>query len=137
MGIVIIAIISLVVSFPGRGYAGCITNLYLEVSFCGYTTLMWFERIIWFPVLVAYLVALGVSGKHLNSPPAEPASAQAILSFAAVIAGFTITYSPLGSDFTTYYSPDGPRSDLLSLQCRNFTDSHLRNTVGEFSLTRS
>ena len=73
---------------------------------------MWFERIIWFPVLVAFLVALGVSGKHLTSPPVDPASAQAILSFAGVIAGFTITYSPLGSDFTTYHSPDGPRSHL-------------------------
>ena len=84
----------------------------LQVSFCGYKALVWFERIIWFPVLVALLVALGVSGKHLTSPPTDPASAQAILSFAGVIAGFTITYSPLGSDFTTYHSPDGPRSDL-------------------------
>lgn len=74
---------------------------------------MWFERIVWLPVLVAYLVALGVSGKHLTLPPTEPAPVQAILSFAGVIAGFTITYSPLGSDFTAYYSPDGPRSGLL------------------------
>jgi len=59
-------------------------------------------------VLVAFVVALGVSGKHLTSPPAEPATVQAILSFAGVIAGFTITYAPLGSDFTMYYSPDGP-----------------------------
>ena len=70
---------------------------------------MWFERIIWFPVLVAYLVAIGVSSKHLASPTTEPAHAPEILSFAGVIAGFTITYSPLGSDFTTYFSPDGPR----------------------------
>jgi purine-cytosine permease-like protein len=90
-------------------------NFLLQLSFCGYTALVWFERIIWVPVLVAYLVALGVSGKHLISPPVEPASAQAILSFAGVIAGFTITYSSMGSDFTAYYSPDGPRSGLLSL----------------------
>jgi len=76
---------------------------------------MWFERIIWFPVLVAFVVALGVSGKHLTSPAAEPATVQAILSFAGVIAGFTITYSPLGSDFTMYYSPGGPRSGPISL----------------------
>lgn len=75
---------------------------------------MWFERVIWFPVLVAYVVALGVSGKHLISPPAEPATIQAIFSFAAVIAGFTITYAPAGSDFTIYYSPDGPRLGFLS-----------------------
>jgi len=77
---------------------------------------MLFERVIWFPVLVAFLVALGVSGKHLTSPPAEPAAVQAILSFAGVIAGFTITYSPLGSDFTIYHSPDGPRSGFLALR---------------------
>ena len=76
---------------------------------------MWFERIIWFPVLVAFVVALGVSGKHLTSPPTEPAAVQAILSFAGVIAGFMITYSPLGSDFTMYYSPDSPKSGSLSL----------------------
>jgi len=76
---------------------------------------MWFERIIWFPVLVAFVVALGVSGEHLTSPPPGPAGVQAILSFAGVIAGFTITYAPLGSDFTMYYSLDGPRSGSLSL----------------------
>lgn len=83
---------------------------------------MWFERIIWFPVLVAFVVVLGVSGKHLTSPPSEPATAQTILSFAGVIAGFTITYAPLGSDFTTYYRPEAPRSVLTSLTVlRNFT----------------
>lgn len=97
---------------------------------------MWFERIIWFPVLVALLVALGVSGKHLTSPPVEPASAQAILSFAGVIAGFTITYSPLGSDFTMYYFPDGPRSGLLPLRRWNLTDPHAPISVGESSPTR-
>ena len=97
---------------------------------------MWFERIIWFPVLVAYLVALGVSGKHLTSPPTEPASAQTILSFAGVIAGFTITYSPLGSDFTTYYSPDGPRSSLFQFSRWNLADPHSRILAGESSPTR-
>lgn len=75
---------------------------------------MWFERIIWFPVLIAFVVALGVSGKHLTSQPAVPATVQGILSFAGVIAGFTITYSPLSSDFTAYLSPDGPRLYYLS-----------------------
>ena len=90
---------------------------------------MWFERIIWFPVLVAFVVALGVSGKHLTSPPAEPAAVQAILSFAGVIAGFTITYSPLGSDFTMYYSPDSPRSVTFTAMVeRKFTNpSQLEN----------
>ena len=63
-----------------------------------------------------YLVALGVGGKHIhNPPPAEPATAQAILSFAATIAGFVITYCSLGSDFTIYYTPSVPRYALRPL----------------------
>ncbi|KAF9525402.1 NCS cytosine-purine permease [Crepidotus variabilis] len=88
VGIVVVAIISLL------------------VSFCGYTVLNWYERLAWFPVLVTFLIALGVGGKHLsNPPPVEPASASAILSFASTLAGFVITYSSLSSDFTTYAQP--------------------------------
>lgn len=65
-------------------------------------------------MLVVYVVALGVGGKHLHniSPPAEAATAQAILSFAGTIAGFVITYCPLASDFTIYYKPSVPRCAL-------------------------
>ncbi|KAG1732719.1 permease for cytosine/purines, uracil, thiamine, allantoin-domain-containing protein [Suillus lakei] len=78
----------------------------LLISFMGYRVLNWYERVSWFPVLVAFLVALGVGGKNLyNVQPAEPASAATILSFASVVAGFVITYSAMASDFTMYYSP--------------------------------
>ena len=60
---------------------------------------MWFERVIWSSTLVAFVVALGESGKRLTPPPAEPTTAQAILSFAGAIAGFTITYVPPGFRF--------------------------------------
>jgi hypothetical protein len=55
---------------------------------------MWFERVIWFTVLVAFVATHGVSGKRLTSSPTEPPAARAILSFAGVIMGFTITYVP-------------------------------------------
>ncbi|KAG6914718.1 hypothetical protein DXG01_015748, partial [Tephrocybe rancida] len=59
------------------------------------------------------LAALGTGGKHLSSPPpAEPATARAVLSFASSLAGFVVTYSPLSSDFTTYFHPK-----VSSLQC--------------------
>ncbi|PCH44946.1 hypothetical protein WOLCODRAFT_139341 [Wolfiporia cocos MD-104 SS10] len=91
VGIVIIAVISLL------------------VSFCGYKVLTWYERLAWIPVLIVYVVALGIGGKHLsNPPPPEPATASDILTFAATIAGFVITYAPLGSDYTIYYTPDVP-----------------------------
>lgn len=117
-----------------------ITLISLFVSFCGYRVLNWYvpllvqettnteysccryERLAWLPVLVVYLVALGVGGKHLsNPPPAEPATAAAVLSFASTIAGFVITYCALGSDFTIYFSPSVQRyaqlNSVSALRC--------------------
>ncbi|KAG1811875.1 NCS cytosine-purine permease [Suillus subaureus] len=86
----------------------------LLISFMGYRVLNWYERVSWFPVLIAFLVALGVGGKNLyNVQPAVPASAASIFSFASVIAGFVITYSAMASDFTMYYSPTVPRSRIF------------------------
>lgn len=84
-----------------------ITVISLLVSFCGYNVLNWYEKLSWIPVLITFIIALGVGGKHLsNPPPAEPATASAILSFASTLAGFAITFSGLSSDFTTYYRSD-------------------------------
>jgi purine-cytosine permease-like protein len=69
-----------------------------------------YERIAWIPVVITFIIAVGVGGKHLSSSPsAVPASAGSILSFASTIAGFVITYSPLSSDFTSYFHPDVSR----------------------------
>ncbi|KAF8621764.1 hypothetical protein AX15_007503 [Amanita polypyramis BW_CC] len=88
VGIVIVAVVSLL------------------VSFCGIKVLVWYERIAWIPVLIAFLVAFGVGGKHLSSPePSTPATATSILSFASTLAGFSITYSPGSSDYVTYFHP--------------------------------
>ncbi|KAI0064983.1 NCS cytosine-purine permease [Artomyces pyxidatus] len=88
VGIVIIALIS------------------LFVSFCGLRVLGWYERVAWFPVLIVFLVATGVGGKHFSNPPPEfPATAPAVLSFAATIAGFTITWATFSADYTAYFHP--------------------------------
>ncbi|RDB27544.1 Purine-cytosine permease fcyB [Hypsizygus marmoreus] len=89
VGIVIIAVVSLL------------------VSFCGYKILNWYERVAWIPVVISFVVALGVGGKHLSSPPPEtPATPVAILTFASTLAGFIITWSSLSSDFTSYFRSD-------------------------------
>lgn len=78
----------------------------MQISFMGYRVLNWYERLSWPPVLLAFVVALGVGGKHLYDAPASaPPTAEQILSFASVIAGFVITYSAMASDFTMYYDP--------------------------------
>ncbi|KAF5318815.1 hypothetical protein D9619_010747 [Psilocybe cf. subviscida] len=89
VGIVVIAVIALL------------------VSFCGLDVLNWYERLAWIPVLITFLIAIGLGGKHMSSPPpAEPATAEAILGFASTLAGFAITYSSLSSDFTAYFHTD-------------------------------
>lgn len=66
-----------------------------------------YERLSWVPVLLVFLVALGFGGKNLSTPPStSPTTAAAALSFASVIAGFVLTYSPLASDYTTYMDPN-------------------------------
>jgi hypothetical protein len=60
--------------------------------------------------VITFIVALGVGGKHLSIPPPEvPATPVAVLSFASTIAGFVLSWSPLSSDFTTYFHPDVSR----------------------------
>ncbi|KAF8574936.1 NCS cytosine-purine permease [Ramaria rubella] len=96
VGIVIVAIISLV------------------ISFMGYTVLQWYERFAWIPVIISFIVALGVGGHHLNNPIAfEPATAPTVLSFASVIAGFVLTYVGISSDFSCYMSPKASSKRLF------------------------
>lgn len=71
-----------------------------------------YERLAWIPVLITCIIVLGVGGKHLsNPPPMEPATAAAVLSFASTLAGFSITYSGLSCDFTSYFRPTVSRYD--------------------------
>jgi purine-cytosine permease-like protein len=81
----------------------------LLVSFCGLAVVNWYERIVWFPIIVTLAIVLGLGGSHLSGTPYEPATARGVLSFASTLAGFTITYTPLASDFTSYFREDGKR----------------------------
>jgi purine-cytosine permease-like protein len=55
-------------------------------------------------VVIIYIIALGVGGKNLSSPPPEtPATASAVLTFASTLAGFAITFSGMSSDFSVYF----------------------------------
>ena len=65
-----------------------------------------FERVIWFPVVLVFIIATCVSGKHFaDAPAALPATASQILTFGATIAGFTMTWAIISSDYTTYFHP--------------------------------
>ncbi|KAJ1310239.1 hypothetical protein OPQ81_006981 [Rhizoctonia solani] len=81
VGIVIISLISLLASHPSK------------------------------VVLVMYLVVLGIGGKHLTSGSEEEvplAPARSVLSFAATVAAFIISYAALMSDYTNYMRVNVP-----------------------------
>ncbi|KAB5594379.1 Mitogen-activated protein kinase kinase kinase [Ceratobasidium theobromae] len=103
VGIVIISLISLLASATTS--VGWVLKL-CQISFIGYRIVHWYERVAWFPVLVVYIVLLGVGGRHLTEGSAPPGSARSVLSFASTVAGFTISYAPIMSDYTSYMRAD-------------------------------
>ncbi|KAI0289541.1 NCS cytosine-purine permease [Multifurca ochricompacta] len=132
VGIVIIAVISLVVSFCGLkvlSWSALSTptherKMTLTPHFRRY------ERLAWIPVLLVFLVAVGVGGKNfVNTPAAAPATASQILTFGATIAGFTMTWAAFGADYTAYFHPGvsslrvflysylGLNIPIITLQC--------------------
>ncbi|TBU31408.1 purine-cytosine permease [Dichomitus squalens] len=88
LGIVIIGIISLV------------------VTFFGYRVIHWYETVAWIPSVIAFIVMLGTGGQHLGShvPPGEPASAASILSFATTVASSVISWCVMTPDYGVYHT---------------------------------
>jgi purine-cytosine permease-like protein len=83
----------------------------LALSFLGYRALHVFARIIWVPVLVAFVilaVCAGIDGGLSTRADLGPSTTANMLSFAAIILGWTISYSPVASDWNTC-ARDRPR----------------------------
>ncbi|KAF8954889.1 purine-cytosine permease [Flammula alnicola] len=84
------------------------TAISVVVSFCGYKFLNWYERVAWIPVVITFIIVLGIGGKHLgNPPPPVPPTAASILGFAGTQAGYMITWSGFAADYASYLRPDG------------------------------
>jgi len=82
-----------------------ISLISLFVSFCGLRVLNWYENCAWALSLLAFVVATGVSAKHFVDTPTAPATAAQYFSFGATIAGYTITWATFSSDYTAYFHP--------------------------------
>lgn len=92
-----------------------IAILALLVSFCGFKVLHFYERYAWLPAFIAIVVAVGCGGKHLKQQVStESPTAGTVLSFGALIAGFLIPWAALASDFATYMHPRTPSVKVFS-----------------------
>ncbi|PIL29169.1 transporter [Ganoderma sinense ZZ0214-1] len=88
LGIVIIAVISLI------------------ITFCGYQVLHWYELVIWVPNVVAFIVMLAVGGMQLREAPLTsptPASPATLLTFGASLAATVVSWSTLTPDYGVYH----------------------------------
>ncbi|KAM0753397.1 hypothetical protein T439DRAFT_324040 [Meredithblackwellia eburnea MCA 4105] len=91
VGIVIIAVVS------------------LAISFCGYRILHTIERWAWIPILISFILLAAFGGRHLGAAlqfEAAPATAGSVLTFISIIIGFTISYSGMSADLNTYMRQD-------------------------------
>ncbi|KAI0313646.1 hypothetical protein OF83DRAFT_1165502 [Amylostereum chailletii] len=88
LGIVIIAVISLV------------------VSFLGYRVLHLYESVAWIPNLVAFLVMLGVGAKDIrNLPPVPPATAASVLTYGSIVFVSVLSWCTMTPDYGVHHSP--------------------------------
>ncbi|RPD61564.1 hypothetical protein L226DRAFT_507062 [Lentinus tigrinus ALCF2SS1-7] len=88
VGIVIIALTSLV------------------ITFCGCQVLHWYELLIWIPNVVAFIVMLAVGGKQLASAPLtspEPATVASLFTFGASLGATVVSWSTLTPDYGVYH----------------------------------
>jgi len=154
VGIVIIAMISLFVSdcislcflfliasmdrcpsVGSRFSAGKYWHHHCRNGLTVFLALFRYANCAWVPVLVVFIVAAAVNGKTFVNVETEPASMVQIFNFGATTAGFTITWSTLSSDYTSYFHPDVPRFVGLHGSLHHSLIS--TQIVGEFTCTHT
>jgi len=77
------------------------------ISFWGLKLVNWYESYAWIPILLAFVVATGVSGKHFDKVqvPATPGTLAQISNFGVTLAGHMMPLAALSSDYTAYFHP--------------------------------
>ncbi|KAH9849624.1 cytosine-purine permease [Lenzites betulinus] len=87
LGIVIIGVLSLI------------------VTFFGYRVIHWYETVAWIPSVITFIVMLGLGGKHLTEAPVPPPpTAAAVLSFATTTASSVISWCMMTPDYGVYHT---------------------------------
>ncbi|KAI6366344.1 hypothetical protein MCOR25_005159 [Pyricularia grisea] len=80
--------------------------LSLFISFCGFRVLHYYERWASIPAVIAIIVATGCGGEGLKLQSTPPVTTvAAVFSFGMIVASYMIPWAALASDFTTYLEP--------------------------------
>jgi len=85
-----------------------ISMISLAVTFFGYQFLHWYESIAWLPNVVAFIamLAIGYPQLHANQSVAVPVpTPSSVISFASTIASTIISWCPMVPDYGVYHSP--------------------------------
>ncbi|KAG1795858.1 permease for cytosine/purines, uracil, thiamine, allantoin-domain-containing protein, partial [Suillus variegatus] len=116
LGIVIIAVITLV------------------VTFCGYRIIHWYESIAWIPNVIAFITMLGVGYPQLRdnqSAPVSQATVAEVISFSSILTASIISYCTVTPDYGVYHSPAASSARLfLYTYLAFFTSSVACQTLG-------
>ncbi|KAH7327733.1 permease for cytosine/purines, uracil, thiamine, allantoin-domain-containing protein [Stachybotrys elegans] len=92
-----------------------IALLSLLISFCGFRVLHIYETYAFIPALIAITIAVGCGGDRLaDQAPTEPATAAAVISFGMIVASYMIPWAAIASDLTTYFDPKVPSWRVFS-----------------------
>ena len=83
-----------------------IAILSLAVSFMGYQVLHLFETYCWIPTLIGLVAALGIGGQKLSLQADTTApTARTVVTFGSIIFSLAISWAAVVSDFAVYISP--------------------------------
>ncbi|KAI0363971.1 hypothetical protein BV20DRAFT_957222 [Pilatotrama ljubarskyi] len=110
LGIVVIALIS------------------LAITFCGCKVLHWYQTLIWIPNIVAFVVMLAVGGKQIVQAPvasATPAPPAMLLSFGSSLAATVVSWSTLAPDYGVYHDSKASAWKIFSYAYLGFFVSSL------------
>ncbi|KAG2358496.1 purine-cytosine permease [Suillus spraguei] len=113
LGIIIIAIISLV------------------ITFCGYRVIHWYESVAWIPNAIAFIAMLAVGYPQLHenlSAPVPPVTPANVISFASFLASNIVGWCPIISDYGVYHSPDASSARIFIYTYLGFFVS---NVIGQ------
>ncbi|KAL1874440.1 hypothetical protein Daus18300_003458 [Diaporthe australafricana] len=83
-------------------------------SLMGYRALHVFNAWTWIPNLVSIVIAVGCGGSNLRlQSEVPPASAQQVLSYGGLIAGYFLTFGGTVSDYSIYHDPRAARKTTI------------------------